>query len=178
VLFIEDEMDAGDLLSQLAVPVSDNDTASSLMASLAGKAAPFFADTLAAWVAGELIPQAQDHSQATWIDRMEKSAGRIDWSAPACELARRCRAFAPWPGSFTFFSGKRLLIHRARALPNLPESVSDFEPGTVVRTGDSVAVATGDGFLVLETVQLESRSALDIHDFVRGQRAFVGTRLD
>ena len=178
VLFVEDEMDAGDLLSQLVVPVSDDETSGSIMASLAGAAAPFFADTLAAWVAGEIVPQPQDHSQATWIDRMEKGVGRIDWSVPACELARRCRALSPWPGCFTFFAGKRLLIHRAKALPNLLGSPSGAGPGKVVRVGDSVTVATGEGLLVLETVQLEGRRSLDIHEFERGQRSFVGARLD
>lgn len=177
VLFVEDEMDAGDLLDQLSMPIGDHDAAGSLMGTLAEIAAPFFADTLAGWVAGEVVPRAQDHSQATWIDRMAKSAGLMDWSLPAGQLARHCRAFSPWPGTYTFFEERRLLVHWAKALPVPSDTNPGAKPGTVVREGIDVAVVTSDGLLRLDRVQLEGRRSLDIHDFVRGQRSFVGTKL-
>lgn len=177
VLFVEDEMDAGDLLAQLAMPVGENDTAGSLMVKLAEMGAPLFVDALVAWVAGDIVPQPQDHARSTWIDRLGKAAGWMDWSLPADDLARRCRAFSPWPGTYTLFQRKRLLVHRAAALPILPGVTSRAEPGMVVRAGGEVAVATGDGLLRLERVQLESRRPMDIDDFVRGQRNFIGARL-
>ncbi len=177
VLFVEDEMDAGDLLAQLAMPIGRNDTAGSLMAKLAEIGAPFFVDTLAAWVAGEITPQPQDHAQSTWIDRMVKDAGYMDWSLPADQLARCSRAFSPWPGTYTFFEGKRLLVRCAWALPDSLGAVSGNQPGTVVRSGAEVAVVTGNGLLCLDRVQLESRRPLDIRDFVRGQRRFIGATL-
>jgi methionyl-tRNA formyltransferase len=176
--FVADEMDAGDVLAQLTMLVGEDDTTGSLMSKLAVAAAPFFVETLAAWVAGEITPQPQDHTQATWIDRLEKTAGRIDWTLPAEHLARCCRAFSPWPGSYTFFGGTRLLVHRAQALSAAGGALPAAKPGTVVRFGSEVAVVTGDGLLRLERVQLESRRVLDIQDFIRGQRAFVGATLD
>jgi methionyl-tRNA formyltransferase len=177
VHFVEDEMDAGDILAQLAMPVAKDDTTGSIMARLAGAGAPFFVEVLAAWVGGEITPQPQDHTQATWIDRLEKSAGRLDWTLPAEHLARCCRAFSPWPGTYTHFQGKRLLVHRAQAIPVAGGTLPAGEPGTVVQTGAEIAVVTGDGLLRLCQVQLESRRALDIREFIRGQRAFVGATL-
>lgn len=177
VLFVEDEMDAGDILAQMRVPVAEGDTTASLMARLAEIGAPFFVDALAAWAAGEIAPQPQDHAQSTWIDRLEKKAGRIDWHWPAEEIARRCRAFAPWPGTYTTFEGRRLLVHRATAIPLSDPSLSDLTPGTVVRLGSGIIVVTGDGALRLEIVQLAGRRALAVADFLRGQRGFVGARL-
>lgn len=177
VHFVEDKMDSGALLAQARVPIGDEDTTGSLMDRLATIGAPLFVDTLAAWVAGQIEPQPQDHAQATWIDRLQKDAGLIDWSLPAEALARRCRAFSPWPGTFTFFRGKRLLVHRARVLA-IPRTIyGDAEPGGVVRVGSEVGVATGEGFLGLERVQLEGRPPLEIEDFCHGQRAFLGARL-
>ncbi|MGD9316166.1 MAG: methionyl-tRNA formyltransferase [Anaerolineae bacterium] len=177
VHFVEDEMDAGDVLAQLSMPVGADDTAGSLMARLSQAGAPFFVEALAAWVGGEIIPQPQDHSQATWIDRLEKSAGLLDWSLPAEHLARCCRAFSPWPGTYTFFEGKRLLVHRAEAIPVADGALPSGEPGIVVQAGSEVAVVTGDGLLRLDQVQLEGRRRLDIQAFVRGQRMFVGAVL-
>ena len=177
VLFVEDEMDVGDLLAQVRVPIGEDETTGSLMARLATLGAPLFVDTLAAWVAGEIEPWPQDHARATWIDRLQKSAGLIDWSLPAWEIVHRCRAFSPWPGTFTFFQGKRLLMHRASVLAVPLESCADDEPGRVVHVGSEVGVVTGDGLLGLERVQLEGRRPLEIEDFIRGQRGFVGAKL-
>jgi methionyl-tRNA formyltransferase len=177
VHFVEDEMDAGDILAQLKMPVTEGDTAGSIMARLAEAAAPFFVEALAGWVAGEITPQPQDHSQATWIDRLAKSAGCLDWTLPAEHLARCCRAFSPWPGTYTHFDGKRLLVHRAEAIPVASGTPPAGEPGIIVQAGSGVAVVTGDGLLRLDQVQLESRRPLDIQAFVRGQRAFIGARL-
>ena len=177
VHFVEDEMDAGDVLAQLAMPVAEDDTAGSMMARLAEVGAPFFVEALAGWVGGELTPRPQDHCQATWIDRLEKSAGLLNWTLPAEQLARCCRAFSPWPGTYTFYEGQRLLVHRAQPI-QFPNGILPVgEPGTVVQAGAGVAVVTGDGLLRLERLQLEGRRPLDVQAFVRGQRAFVGATL-
>ncbi len=177
VLFVEDEMDYGDLLAQMTVPIGDDDTTGSMMAKLGEIGAPFFLDALAGWASGKITPQPQDHAQATWIDRLKKEAGLIDWTHPAEEIARRCRAFNPWPGAFTFFKERRLLIHRAQAPPYPGESLADGEPGTVVMMAAGYCVTTGKGLLQLELVQLAGRRRLEIEDFARGQRSFAGARL-
>jgi methionyl-tRNA formyltransferase len=106
---------------------------------------------------------------------MPKGEGLVDWTRPAVEIARACRAFSPWPGTFTFFEGKRLLIHRAAPLdaPAPPGAV----PGTVVRHGPGLAAVTGDGLLQLDRMQLEGRRVLDAMELARGQRQLVGAVL-
>ncbi len=178
VLFVEDEMDAGDLLAQMSIPVENDDTTGSLMARLAEIGAPLFVETLAGWVGGEITPIVQDHSLSNWIGRLEKDFGRVDWSRSAEEIARRCRACDPWPGTFTFLGDKRLLIHGARAIPDSAAHHVQGEPGTIIRSTLGIAVITGDGLLKLEQVQLESRQRLDIKDFSQGQRHFIGTILN
>ena len=177
VLFVEDEMDEGDLLAQMTVPIGPQETTASIMSRLAEVGAPFFADTLAGWAAGEITPQVQDHSQATWVDRLEKKDGLIDWKEPAAKLALRCRAFSPWPGIFTFFDNRRLLIHQVTAITSPDKLPSDAEPGTVLKLDSRIAVICGQGALLLDKVQLESKRCLAIDDFVRGQRNFIGTKL-
>jgi methionyl-tRNA formyltransferase len=161
----------------MAVPIDEDATSGSVMAKLADVGAPFFVRILAAWINGEITPQPQDHSQSTWIDRLEKEEGLIDWSMPAEELSRRCRAFAPWPGTYTFFEGKRLLVHQARTISVPASALAGTPHGTVVEAGSKIAVVTGEGLLGLDKVQLESRRVLEIHDFVRGQRRFVDSQL-
>lgn len=174
VLFVEEEMDVGDLIAQTIVPLADDDTTGRVMARLAEIAAPFFADALVGWVSGEITPMPQDHSRASWIGRQEKALGCIDWSLSAQELERRCRAFTPWPTTYTFLAGRRLIVRRARAIMDLDTGA---EPGTILRYNRDFVVATGSGSLRLEVVQLAGRRQLDIEAFARGQRHFVGARL-
>ena len=177
VLFVEDEMDVGDLLAQVAVPLTEEDTTGNMMARLAEIGAPLFVEALAGWVAGEITPVQQDHSKATWIGRLTKSEGLIDWTQPAVEIARRCRAFDPWPGTFTFFNGKRLLIHGAKALPAESANLAGAGPGTVLKDESRIVVVTGDGALRLDEVQLENRRRIPVADLERGQRDFIGSIL-
>lgn len=174
-LFVEDEMDSGDIIAQMSIPVGEDDTTGSLMARLAEVGAPFFVEALAGWADGKIVPQAQDHSQSTWISRLGKESGCIDWSQPAVEIARCCRAYEPWPGAYTFLNGKRLFIRRAKAMQGHDQS--SCEPGTVVETDTGLAVVTGEGLLKLEQVQLEGRRRMDAQEFACGQRCFIGEKL-
>ena len=177
VLFIEDEMDAGDVFSQITIPISDSDTAGSVMAKCALAGSRFFVDTLAGWIDGTITPKKQDHRKSTWIDRLKKEEGLIDWTSEAVELKRRCRAFNPWPGTFTFFGNRRLLIHKVSVIDKTGNGPSETEPGRVIRHGTDICVVTGKGLLSLESVQLEYRRVVMIGEFIHGQPGFIGTRL-
>jgi methionyl-tRNA formyltransferase len=90
------------------------------------------------------------------------------------ELDRKIRAFTPWPGTFTFWEGKRLKVLEAAPLPGWE---GDADPGTVVELDGGVGVATGEGALQLGEVQLAGKRAMAVGPFVRGRREFVGSVL-
>ena len=101
--------------------------------------------------------------------------GEIDWGLSAEQLWRQIRAFQPWPGSFTWYQGRRLKILEALPLPG-----EGGESGRAVPLNDALSpagVVTGDGLLALRWVQLEGKRPLDIAEFLRGQRQFLGSRL-
>jgi methionyl-tRNA formyltransferase len=104
---------------------------------------------------------------------IEKEQGRIDWGTPAVEIARRVRAFNPWPSAFTRLDGKLLKIHRARPVDDRATSA----PGTVVAAAEAIRVATGAGVLEIDELQLEGRKRLGAAEFARGGSLAVGARL-
>jgi methionyl-tRNA formyltransferase len=105
---------------------------------------------------------------------LKKEDGRIDWSKDAESLDAFVRGMNPWPGAFTFLSGKRLKILKAKALDNPTRE----EPGTVLEGfPDDLSIATGRGSLALLEVQLESAKRLSVRDFLRGFPVSPGTRL-
>jgi methionyl-tRNA formyltransferase len=84
------------------------------------------------------------------------------------------RAYYPWPGTYTYWQGNLLKIIEAEPLLSWS---CDEEPGTVVELDEGVAVVTGEGVLLLKRVQLAGKKAMEIEDFVRGRRGFVGAKL-
>jgi methionyl-tRNA formyltransferase len=124
-------------------------------------------------LAGEITPQPQDNARATEFKTIRKEEGKIDWTRSAIEIERRVRAFNPWPSAFTFWNGVQLKIIFAQA----SMKKANGEPGRVVQIGKDVGVVTGDGTLILREIQLAGKRAMNVQEFVRGQKEFVGSLL-
>jgi len=164
-------LDTGAILATRAIAIADDDTTGTLTAKLARIAADLMSETLPHILAGNITLQPQDESRATVFKSIKKEAGRIDWTGPAIELARRVRAFNPWPSTFTFWNGVQLKILRAHPVA----SNKHAEPGTVIQRGKDIAIATGEGLLVLQEIQLAGKKAMSAEEFVRGQGKFIGS---
>jgi methionyl-tRNA formyltransferase len=173
IMRMDPGMDTGPILAQAALAIQPNDTGGALTARLALQGADLLAETLPAWLAGQIAPQPQDADLATLCRPLRKEQGLIDWTGPAAEIALAVRAFNPWPAASTTWQGQQLRILRAAALPG----PAGDDPGRVVLAGGAVAVVAGDGLLRLDEVQLAGRAAMPAHDFVRGQRGFAGSHL-
>ena len=167
-------LDTGPILAQREEPIRPDDTRVALEERLAQLGAELLVETLPAYLARELLPQPQPEEGITYAGQLRKEDGRIEWSRSAAELDRQVRAFNPWPGAFTTWRGQRLKVLRAAPLPGWR---GDAPPGTMVALADGVAVATGEGTLRLEKVQLAGKRPMDAAAFLRGQRGGVGSRL-
>jgi methionyl-tRNA formyltransferase len=165
-------MDTGPVYVQQAIPIHPDETAATLHDRLAQLGADMLSEHLDDILAGRLLAQPQDDSQATYAPLIKKEAGQINWQQPAVILDRLIRAMTPWPGAFTTWQGKMLKI--LRAAPVLTNGLPAGQPGEVLSGG---LVLTGDGSLQLLEVQLEGKKATPLADFLRGRPDFVRGRL-
>jgi len=174
IMLITMDMDGGPVLAQRKIVIAPDDTTGSLTTKLIDIGAPLLTEVLAGWVEGKIRPQAQDNTRATYSKLHTRADGEVKWSFPAAEIERMVRAYSPWPGSYTWWKGKRLVICRARlAACELPGRL-----GQVVALPQMPAgVVTGKGLLELCCVQLAGKRELPIGEFVRGQSDFVGSLL-
>jgi methionyl-tRNA formyltransferase len=98
----------------------------------------------------------------------------LNWREPADALARRVRAFSPWPVAYCRHGTDRLRILAASALPGGPAGA----PGEILAvTRAGVDVACGDGALRLLRLQREASRPLAADEFLRGYRLAAGDRL-
>ncbi len=171
-------LDTGPILSQRSLPILPEDTRKSLTARLAQLSADLLRDTLPRWVLGDLELQPQNDELATYAPQIKKEEGHINWSESADAIARRVRAFFPWPGAFTYWQGKSLKILRAAVIDSWQlEGNEDLSPGTVVAGAEGPGVITGQGILQLYEVQLAGKRSVAADAFARGARGFVGAHL-
>ena len=175
IMLMDSGLDTGPILAQEKVGVSFTDSAGSLSSKLATVGARLLLQTLPTWLEGELEPQGQDESQATYSKLITSKDAEIDWHLPALELWRMVRAYNPWPGCHTWCQGKRLRVHEAIPFGD----GGNGEVGKVIALAKEpeVGVVTRQGILGLCLVQLEGRRAMSVADFIRGKRDFVGSVL-
>jgi methionyl-tRNA formyltransferase len=161
-------MDTGDVLLTARTPIEPEETAGELGERLSRLGAQVLIDTLARLDA--ITPAPQRHEDATFAPRLKKTDGSLAWDRPARELVNIARGCNPWPGATTRSPrGTTLTIWRARSVDAPPAP-----PGTVVRHGDTLAIAAAAGAVLPLRVQPENRREVSWEDFLRGARIGPG----
>ena len=177
LILLDEGMDTGPILSQKETPILPEDTTLSLTQRLFRLGVDLLLETLPLWETGKIIPRPQDETKATYSRIIKKEAGEIDFHLSAEEIYRRVKAFYPWPGSYTWWRGKRLNIRESLSLSRGVKG----EAGEVVALKEPsparVGVKTGEGILGLLKVQPEGKGEMRGEDFLRGQKGFVGSIL-
>jgi methionyl-tRNA formyltransferase len=165
-------LDTGPILAQRSTSISPEETGGDLMDRLSMIGADLLMDTLPPYLDGDIKPVEQDHTKATYAPMLKKDDGSLDFEQTAEKLARQIRAFEPWPGSFLTWGETRIVVRKAHASP-----ASDGTPGVVTQIEGLPAVGTNQGLLVLDILQPAGRKSMPGDAFVRGARAFLGSKL-
>ncbi len=163
------KMDAGDMIAKASTPITDDDNVGTMFEKLAVIGRDLLLKTLPDYIAGNIEPEPQDESKATFSPNITPEEERIDWNKSARDVFNHIRGLYPWPVAHTLLDGKRFKIYEA----TLAEGHG--KPGEIIEKGKkSLVVATGDGAISLKTVQPAGKPRMSIVDFLNG----VGRKLE
>ncbi len=172
------EMDAGPMLMQKAIAVSNDDTAVSLEAKLSASAAGLLPEALRAIESDNFKLIAQDKNRISFAPKLKKQDGMIDWNKPAEDIYNLIRGSIPWPGAFAYYQGKLLKIYRAQSV-KVSECQSVRGPGEVIDVSkNGIMVATGKDNLLIKELQMEGKRIMGAQDFIAGHKIKTGEILD
>ena len=172
------ELDAGPILTTDHFPLDNRVYIGEVFGWLRRRMPLMFVEAIEGLGDGTLRPQPQpgEPSLALRCYPRQPKDGLIHWSATAAALSRLVRARAePFAGAFTIFRGRRLVVWRASAEPWDCPSLA--VPGQVVGrdpTSGELRVATGDGVLVLEEIQLDGEPRLAPANFIKSLHDRLG----
>lgn len=168
---LDEGVDTGDILFQKKIEIQETDTAVSLRQRLSNLGANFLVEKLDAVISGEIKPQKQNHSLATYTKIISRAEGEINFNESVKKIANKGRAYHPWPGLFTQFQGKRIKLVLPRCFLNQDLK---FPVGTFFLTNKGkFAIMANGGFLMPLAVQLEGKKELTNQEFVQGYREYL-----
>lgn len=167
-------------------------TGEELSGKLAHLGAQLLIETIPQWLSNKIKPQPQDHAKATYTRIITKEDGRINWQKSAEKIERMIRAYTPWPSAWTTMSNTKCLtdlrremrvkILKAKILQisAIAENRYSFydnknkndknigTPGTILKQNGDLLVACGNGFLMVEELQVEGKKPMSGAEFLHG----------
>ena len=169
---MEKGLDTGPVLLSQRLSIGPDETAGELHDRLAELGAQTLGDGLGLLRAGmKPVARPQPETGATYARKLDKSEAKLDWSEPAEVLARKVRAFNPWPIAEAQLAGERVRIHAAEAV----DGEHDAAPGSVLRAArDGIDVACGSGALRLLRLQREGGRVLPAADYLNARPLAAG----
>jgi len=173
-IWMNEKVDAGEIIHQRYVPILPEETAGELQDRLCRAGSELLSRTLLAVKAGTAPRIPQDPALSTYAPMLKKEDGVIDWDRDAEALSDHVRGVTPWPSAQTTLHGEPIKILKVRVI----ESMTMYKPGSIVKLDEdgAIAVAAGRGLLHVVTVQPAGKKPMPAVDFARGRRLHEGER--
>ncbi|UPR58105.1 methionyl-tRNA formyltransferase [Vibrio sp. ED004] len=169
-------LDTGDMLSIATLPIEATDTSASMYEKLAGLGPDALVECLSDIASGKAVAEKQDDELANYAKKLSKEEARINWSDDAAHIERCIRAFNPWPMSHFEAAENSIKVWQSR----VAEQTSNKPAGTILQADKTgIYVATGQGVLVLEQLQVPGKKAMSVQDILNSRASWfeVGTQL-
>ncbi|MFZ6643434.1 methionyl-tRNA formyltransferase [Undibacterium sp. TC4M20W] len=166
IMQMEEGLDTGPMLLKQSVAIKDMDTTGILHDKLAAMGGEMIVATLQQLSADKLSPVVQPEAGVNYASKISKEEAALDFNLPAEILARKIRAFNPFPGTHAQYAETTIKIWGAK----LFETTGNHKPGQILSANaeQGVIVACGQGSLSLTELQKPGGKRLSVADFLQG----------
>jgi methionyl-tRNA formyltransferase len=159
-------LDTGPVISTARCIIEATDTSGSVYQKLSALGALTLLVALDKMANGIAIAEQQDDALSTYARKIDKAEALIDWSSPAEVLARKVRAFNPFPATFSHIAGARVKIWGATPI----DADSGKVAGTIIDASTAgILVQTGIGQLLITEIQLAGKSKMPVSELLKSK---------
>lgn len=168
IMYMEEKLDAGDIISQKAIPIEVQDDVGSLHDKLSLLGANLLMETLPKIFLNEIKPIKQNEEEASFAPNITRDLERLDWTKDAETVFNHIRGLRPWPVAYTKYEGKNFKIWSA----TLVSKILQGSPGEIVEIEeDSFTVVCGDQKAVKVTeIQPAGSRRMSVEQYLHGSR--------
>lgn len=166
IMYMVEKLDAGDIISQVTVPISETDHTGSMFQALSVAGTKLLKETLPSILNETNERIVQDESLVTFARNISREQERIDWSKGGKAIYDQIRGLHPWPVAYTVFQGENVKVWWGEKVT----STTEAEPGTIIKIEqDRLIVKTGDQTAIAITdLQPAGKKRMMADVFIRG----------
>jgi len=165
IMYMDEKMDAGDIISQEETEIVESDNLESLHDRLSIIGKNLLLKTLPSIVKGENERRKQEESEVTYAYNITREEEKIDFSKSAREIENQIRALSPTPGAYTTLDGKILKVYHAR----IGDSHKETTPGSVSNIyKDGIGICCREGEIILTDIKWEGKKRMLAKDYLNG----------
>lgn len=165
IMYMVEKLDAGDMISQVAVPITDEDDTGSMFEKLSEAGTQLLKETLPSIVSGTNERTVQNEEYVTFARNISREQERIDWQRSARGIFNQVRGLHPWPVAYTTFAGDQVKIWKGE----LADYEADAQPGEIIALEKArIIVQTGDGAYAVTDLQPAGKKRMEAAVFLNG----------
>ena len=169
IMKINKELDSGAVCNKYEIEIKDQDNAEVISEKLSMMASEKILDEIDKIIEGKANFIEQDHSKATYANKINKSEGKINWNISADQILGLINGLSPTPGAWFISKGERYKILKAE-LGNL-----NGEPGIVLT--ENLEIGCKEKSIKILEIQREGKKAQKLREFLLGSRISKGSNL-
>ena len=160
VMKINEKLDEGDVSHVFKINIEENENAQTLSERLSTLASEKISEVIDSIIEKEVNFKSQDHSQATYANKIKKIEGLIDWKDKAANIIGKINGLYPYPGGYFILNGERFKILKAQM------SYNKDQPGKVL--SNDLEISCGENSIKILEIQREGKKPQKINEFVLG----------
>ena len=178
IMYMVKKLDAGDMISKVEVDILDSDNYESLHDKLSIAGRDLLKETLPNIFTGNISPEKQDDSLATFARNILREDEKIDWNKSARQIFNQIRALDPTPGAFTYLDENILKIWNSEVV-DLEENFSSKKVGTIIKQDKKyIYLLCGENtVLKVKELQISGKKRMPVVNFLSNKKDYVGTIL-
>jgi len=170
IMRIAEKLDTGPVCNNYKIQLNENLNALEISEKLSNLAAEKILDNVDDILEDKANFIEQDHLNATYASKIQKTEGQINWDENAEKIIGKINGLYPSPGAFFNFNGERYKILKAQI------GRAQGNPGSVL--SDNLEIACGNNqSIIIKEIQRQGKRPQNIGEFIQGSQIKKGSKI-